>query len=64
MPQPYTPEELEEFWRIAKQRDEKINAKWDNLSEEEKKELLDDPLYKRMRYEFDDRENIDPHEDL
>jgi hypothetical protein len=59
-----TDEEFEELWRLSKQRDEKLNAEWDKLSEEEKKELLDDPLYQRMRYEFDDREKIDPYEDL
>jgi hypothetical protein len=59
-----TDEEFEELWRLSKQRDEKLNSEWDKLSEEEKKELLDDPLYQRMRYEFDDREKIDPYEDL
>ena len=45
---------IEELWRRSKERDERDNAEWAKKSPEEKKRLLNDPLYHRMTLDCDE----------
>jgi hypothetical protein len=59
-----TEADFEKIWQDSNKMNEEQNEQWDSLSLEERRKLLSDPFYQRMRYEFEDRDEIDIYEDL
>lgn len=45
---------FEEFWKKSKERSDKAQEEWEKKSPEEKKRLLNDPLYHRMVLDTDE----------